>query len=58
MSAPFQSALAGVLAGLVFVVIVVLLSGRNPNVQRVRALVFFTAALLALTCVSFVRPAP
>ncbi|GII25375.1 hypothetical protein [Planosporangium mesophilum] len=53
-SAQSHSALAGVLAGLVFAGIVVLFSDRNPNRSRTRALVFFSGALLALALDSFI----
>ncbi|MGR6318919.1 hypothetical protein Q2K19_31395 [Micromonospora soli] len=53
-SASPHSQLAGVLAGLVFAGIVVLLSDRNPSRQKTRALVLFTGALLALALDSFI----
>src|SRR5262249_40225007 len=48
VSAGYLSAFSGVLAGLVIAAIVVLLSDRNPNPERVRAVTLLTGGLFAL----------
>ncbi|MFD0746451.1 hypothetical protein ACFQ1L_34880 [Phytohabitans flavus] len=52
-SAPVHSAFAGVLAGLVFAGIVLLLSSRSDQVRRTNALVIFGSSFLVLAFDAF-----